>query len=91
MNPAAELRFMAEWPPHAIDEDERAAVLAGAEALEQAGRLRDLLHRIEWAAGDDFGAACPECQGYRDSADGHLPDCELAALIGGGERAAAVD
>jgi hypothetical protein len=32
---ARELRFMAEWPPHAISEDERAAVLAGADAVER--------------------------------------------------------
>jgi hypothetical protein len=36
--PNAQLRLMAEWPPHAISEDERAAVLAGAEALEAADR-----------------------------------------------------
>jgi hypothetical protein len=29
---------MAEWPPHAISEDERAALLAGAEALEATDR-----------------------------------------------------
>jgi hypothetical protein len=38
MKPGATLRFMAEWPPHVISEDERAAVLAGAEVLEAAER-----------------------------------------------------
>jgi len=38
MSPAVTLRFIAEWPRHAISDDERAAVLAGAEALEATDR-----------------------------------------------------
>jgi hypothetical protein len=40
---AVTLRFMAEWPPHAISEDERAAALAGAEALERVAELEAVL------------------------------------------------
>lgn len=58
--PAITLRFMAEWPPHAIDEDERAAVLAGAEALEDVDRLMEALReaeescRLAWATANDL-------------------------------------
>jgi len=45
---------MAEWPPHAISEDERAALLAGAEALEAAGRQATEL-RIARELLDDAG------------------------------------
>jgi len=46
MKPNVTLRFMAEWPPHVVDEDERAAVLAGAEALEAAEQEHEVVQQI---------------------------------------------
>jgi hypothetical protein len=43
--PNVTLRFMAEWPPHAISEDERAALLAGAQSLEK--RQQRSIQRLE--------------------------------------------
>lgn len=56
--------------------------------LDEVGRSRALLKRIEWSAthGDDAGCfhLCPYCCAMAPSNGGkeHAPGCELAALIG---------
>jgi hypothetical protein len=44
-------------------------------------QLQSLLRRLEWAGGDDWGAACPDCQAYRDPNRKHTTNCELAAVL----------
>jgi len=58
--------------------------------IAEVARLRALLQRLEWAGGDDWGAACPECQAYRDPTRQHDPGCELAAELARGARGARV-
>ena len=49
------------------------------EANERADRTRAMLRRVEWADHPDDMAICYVC--YRNDKEGHLFDCELAALL----------
>lgn len=66
------------------------ALLAGANALEEVTRLRDLLARLEWAGdpnqGRDHCPVCPACGGYRPETEdepgvGHKPGCQWVKLL----------
>lgn len=48
---------------------------------ETIAALRAMLRRLEWV--DQRRTACSVCDGYQRM--GHRPDCELAALLKGGE------
>jgi hypothetical protein len=53
---------------------------------EHNANLLDLLRHVEWAyhnCGDGYCVRCPMCHQWM--ADGHAPDCELAAALKGGD------
>lgn len=67
---------------HYANEEERIR----RQRKEDATRTLAGLREVEWAAVDDWGAACPSCREYRDingksDIGQHVPACELAALI----------